>query len=568
MTEDQISNKTIAYYETQIYRNHNRLIGMRTYVYKGQHKSNILAIKCYKNSGIRKEKIKSEIEIMRYLSQFPDYFLKFYDAFTENESIYIAMEFADNNLDEVYNHVKNSNGQFSEIELNGIIKCIIEGLSCMIEVFMYHRHVSLKNLVYIKADQKVKIIDFSDAFILQQVEDISMSFPLPAYKEYLSPELLAFHKQKITDEQYFQYSLEKADVFSLGLVLLQLCTLKDFSHWEDNFTEEDIKNDISEVKFLFIQQLLKSMLNFDPKERKSFKKLAEFFSTPSLVYPIGNLTSSELIIKKTLIASLKDGIEEYSAIYQNEEINIKIFNSYDPIHKKKCDAMVVSLLGFSCKLPCFLKFYGAFEENYYIWLITEQRGIKFSKVREELSKIYYFFSEQDLAIYFTVLVRGLEMCHSSGIFFNNINPSTIYFNSNAMMVYDSFSLPFLLRQDEFQRTINLVKNEEKEEENSYLAPEIIEDIIMIASNEGSSVSYKKSCADIYSLGLVFYEMATLQKSAGFNMKLNSVSFQSKLNMIEIPWIQMVIKGMTDYNPDSRLTPQQILEIIPQTTLGF
>ncbi|OMJ66700.1 hypothetical protein SteCoe_36369 [Stentor coeruleus] len=568
MTEDQLSNRTIAYYQNHIYRNHNRLTGMRTYVYKGQHNSNTLAIKCYKNYDALKEKIKTEIETIDYLSQFSDYFPKYYGSFTEPESVYIAMEFADNNMDEVYTHVKNSNGKFSENELNGIIKCILEGFLYMIEVNMYHRNVSLKNFVYIRADQKVKIIDFSDTLILAQMENSSMCFPLPKAKEYLAPELLFFHTKKTTDEQEFQYSLEKADVFSLGLVLLQLCTLKDFSHWENSFSEEDIKNAIFEIQFPFIKQLLKAMLNYDPKERKNFKRLAECFSAPSLAYPIGSLEIADHIEGMTLILSQKDGIEEYSALYQNKQIDIKIFNSVDPLQKKKCDAMSFGLSEFSGRLPCFLKFYCAFENNYLIWLIIEHRGIKFSKVREELSKIYYFFSEQDLAIYFTVLVKGLEMCHSSGIFFNNINPSTIYFNSNAMMVFDSFNLPFLSRTDEFNRTISLIINEEIPEENSYLAPEIIEDIAMIANNEGFSVSYNKSCADIYSLGLVFYEMATLQKSTGFNMKLNSVSVQSKLNMIEIPWIQRVIKGMIDYSPECRLTPQQILEILPQTTLGF
>ena len=150
---------------------------------------------------------------------------------------------------------------------------------------IYHRDIKPHNIVVnvddLK-DAKIKVIDFSISQISDHIEITSSptgSFPIQGTKGYMAPELEAMLAQGLKLEKF---KPGKADVFSLGLTILQMITYKDLTalNIESNnptlirIVEEADAND-------WVKILLKGMLLPNRKERLSFNKCLRFLPTES-----------------------------------------------------------------------------------------------------------------------------------------------------------------------------------------------------------------------------------------------------------------------------------------------
>ena len=150
---------------------------------------------------------------------------------------------------------------------------------------IYHRDIKPHNIVVNVVDlndAKIKIIDFSISQISDHIEITSSptgSFPIQGTKGYMAPELEAMLAQRLTRGNF---NIDKADVFSLGLTILQMITYKDLTalNIESNnptlikIVEEADAND-------WVKILLKGMLLPNRKERLSFRKCLRFLPSSS-----------------------------------------------------------------------------------------------------------------------------------------------------------------------------------------------------------------------------------------------------------------------------------------------
>ena len=150
---------------------------------------------------------------------------------------------------------------------------------------IYHRDIKPHNIVVNVVDledAKIKIIDFSISQLSDHLEITSSptgSFPIQGTKGYMAPELEAMLAQGLKSENF---KPGKADVFSLGLTILQMITYKDLTalNIESNnptlirIVEEADAND-------WVKILLKGMLKPKSEDRLSFNECLAFLSRSS-----------------------------------------------------------------------------------------------------------------------------------------------------------------------------------------------------------------------------------------------------------------------------------------------
>ena len=102
---------------------------------------------------------------------------------------------------------------------------MISGLFIASKYGINHRDISLNNIILSKDFDEYKLIDFGEGLhFLDNLEDS----PIVGKFNYMSPEICDLVQQiqggKFWDIQV-KYNVEKADVYSLGIALIDLCLL-------------------------------------------------------------------------------------------------------------------------------------------------------------------------------------------------------------------------------------------------------------------------------------------------------------------------------------------------------
>ena len=150
---------------------------------------------------------------------------------------------------------------------------------------IYHRDIKPHNIVVnvddLK-DAKIKVIDFSISQISDYIEITSSptgSFPIQGTKGYMAPELEAMLAQGLKLENF---KPGKADVFSLGLTILQMITYKDLTALNIESNNPTLIKIVEEADTnKWVKMLLKGMLLPNRKERLSFNKCLRFLPAES-----------------------------------------------------------------------------------------------------------------------------------------------------------------------------------------------------------------------------------------------------------------------------------------------
>ena len=159
----------------------------------------------------RKEKLdaKKEVDVLRALSH--PYIVAYIESFEENGKLYIVMEYADGG-DLSQKIQKQGKRLFSEEEILHYFTQIALALKYMHDRKILHRDLKGQN-VFLCKDGKVKLGDFGIAKVLDCTAQLCQTQIGTPY--YLSPEICEGKK----------YS-SKTDIWSLGCILYELCTLK------------------------------------------------------------------------------------------------------------------------------------------------------------------------------------------------------------------------------------------------------------------------------------------------------------------------------------------------------
>ena len=295
---------------------------------------------CLKNIPVSEEDISSMNEILNESSILSTcdniYVIKYYDSFFYNGTFNIITEFCP--YGDLFGYIKFYKVRGSKIEEKIIWIIFIQlslGLNYLHQKKILHRDIKTKN-IFIKNNLTVKIGDFGIAKILNSTSSYAHTFIGTPY--YISPELCK-------DQPYN----DKSDVWSLGCVLYELCTL---NHPFEGGTQVEIYEKIMTQKFKAIgneysndlKKMVDILLEKDERKRPKMKDILRMKSFIERAHKYNieiNLNDfvndNDIILEKEKINVIKNTRDKYSIKNNsyNINMNININNNYNNIKKEK-----------------------------------------------------------------------------------------------------------------------------------------------------------------------------------------------------------------------------------------
>eukprot|EP00358_Blepharisma_japonicum_P004836 CAMPEP_0202942192 /NCGR_PEP_ID=MMETSP1395-20130829/2355_1 /ASSEMBLY_ACC=CAM_ASM_000871 /TAXON_ID=5961 /ORGANISM="Blepharisma japonicum, Strain Stock R1072" /LENGTH=182 /DNA_ID=CAMNT_0049638159 /DNA_START=1149 /DNA_END=1694 /DNA_ORIENTATION=+ len=163
----------------------------------------------------------------------------------------------------------NQNIRFTPKELNSIVLDLLEAFQSLVNHKIYHQDIKPDNILIAK-DGQLKIADFNVSGIREVIENTYSAtgvHDVIGTASYMAPEL---RNAQINGIGKAKYRPERADVFSLGLVLYQCATFDSILRFnEDPKNREKV---LTNVELPWLRELLYDMLCFEYRERLSFRR--------------------------------------------------------------------------------------------------------------------------------------------------------------------------------------------------------------------------------------------------------------------------------------------------------
>jgi serine/threonine protein kinase len=133
------------------------------------------------------------------------------------ENIYSILEFCDGG--ELYDVIEES-GAMPEAFARGFFRQILQGLAHLHQLGIAHRDLSLENVLFSRATNNCKIIDFGMALRLPRDEATGEVYLLPPQgvcgkRNYISPEVI---------DNRLPFNALHSDIWALGVILFIMLT--------------------------------------------------------------------------------------------------------------------------------------------------------------------------------------------------------------------------------------------------------------------------------------------------------------------------------------------------------
>ncbi len=207
--------------------------------------------------------IDTEVRILGKLNH--PYIVTYYENFVVDNSLCIVMEFADDgDLLKRVKEARTANESIPEDQVWTWASQLLQALSYLHSKKIIHRDLKSRN-VFLMKNGVVKVGDFGISKVLQFTDDLAKTNVGTPY--YLAPEVCTGHGYDT-----------KADIWSLGCILYELCTLRRPFEGESlasiiqkvlNSAYEPINGNYSAALRSFVD----SMLRKDPSERPNAQEL-------------------------------------------------------------------------------------------------------------------------------------------------------------------------------------------------------------------------------------------------------------------------------------------------------
>ncbi|KRX09907.1 Protein kinase-like domain [Pseudocohnilembus persalinus] len=258
------------------------------------------------------------MEEIKYLSGWTtnlqnSHFVIFYSSWIEDNKLYLVMEYCTKSLRAYHQKFERPN----EFTIRKILIDICSGLNVIHSKNCVHLALKPENILQ-STNNKFKIADLGFAK-LQVAQNDSLGLWEGDYA-YVAPELAIENDENNQDE--FS-NLDKADIFALGAILLELMTGTDLpksgKDWEA-LRNGKFKN-LKSIKAYYsstLQHLVLKMLKRDPKDRPSAKKiLADLMCEEKVINQEKvKLYRNDNIKKMQILKDLKKQIEQLKKPYQ------------------------------------------------------------------------------------------------------------------------------------------------------------------------------------------------------------------------------------------------------------
>ncbi|OMJ74753.1 hypothetical protein SteCoe_26265 [Stentor coeruleus] len=258
-------------------------------IYKATYNNDEFAVKMYQSVHPQADWniIYKEIRIYQRLSAMANNqncFIRYYGTYVEQNSINMVMEYYPDNLMKYITHLQSQKYVFDELLIGPIFYKLISSFNAMKEIGIYHSDIKPHNFL---VDQywNIKIIDFSISMVKN--EDMTTlatgNFPIQGTDGYMSPEL---EDAKANRAARANYNPEKSDVFSLGLVFLQMLTYQNVKGLNTFEKNSELQAKVKVVQYNWAKALISKMLDANPVNRPSFMQLLSL--VPVVVTPTIN----------------------------------------------------------------------------------------------------------------------------------------------------------------------------------------------------------------------------------------------------------------------------------------
>jgi hypothetical protein len=257
----------------------NPKVSVNIYHYKDQ-KSHDIALKEYSASSSVNDilKVKDEIDILETLSKYSspqNAFLTFYGSCWYDLKVYLSMEYHPRTLMQVISEMKQNKQKFSDDHIVFYTSQLCDAFSVMEQLGIYHQDIKPHNILMTN-DGFLKIIDFSISFIKTQADATvaaTGTFLIQGTSGYMAPEL----EDNIRNpERKARFRRNKADVFSLGMTLLQLYTFEELHTLNLAENHNRLMDKVNAIKVDWFRTLLSKMLKKNYNDRPSFKETLQY----------------------------------------------------------------------------------------------------------------------------------------------------------------------------------------------------------------------------------------------------------------------------------------------------
>lgn len=220
------------------------------------------------------DKFNSEIEVLEKLSALAapnNCFLKYYGKWLNENKLYIIMEYHEYDLMNYISRQKHRGARFSEETLKNMAIKLLNSFALMEGCGIFHKDIKPHNLLVTK-DEDLKIIDFSISEIKPTIEATitTNSITIQGTKGYAAPEIQDALEKGLRTANI---NIAKADVFSLGLTLLQIILMEELATYNQSKNNQLLMQKVELVPIFWMKNILKRMVCLDYHQRLSFRKL-------------------------------------------------------------------------------------------------------------------------------------------------------------------------------------------------------------------------------------------------------------------------------------------------------
>jgi hypothetical protein len=189
---------------------------------------------------------------------------------SQTKSISLIMEHGGAQLHEYVNR-SNKKPCFEERTLIQYFKKIIFSLYELRKRGVFNCDLKPGNLM-INERKECKIIDFSICLIAERLDFENFEFKVRGTPGYSSPEINICLKKEL-GFKHLKFDVEKSDVYSLGLVFIEMCTNEKMSGKNRMESLDEISVEISKINYPWAKSLVQDMVKFDPSDRPTFEEL-------------------------------------------------------------------------------------------------------------------------------------------------------------------------------------------------------------------------------------------------------------------------------------------------------
>ena len=306
----------------------------KIYVLKEVEAHSLDKLNEYKEEAVQLSKVQNHPNVLQFYGYY------FYETPHNTYKLGIISESINRelNLEIIYRKRAKTRQYFSEKELLTIIYSLVDAFAYLESVGICHRDIKPTNLFLLENFQ-IKVIDFGESkeFIDDDDEEDEHSAmaTIRGTPQYLSPILWEAHV--ITQVKHVEHNMFKSDVFSAGLVIFQIASLRDvngFNQKTDQCNGEKLIYEglriLSKKYSNKVIEILSLMLKFNENDRPNFIELVKYLAKNNDYMPKPDMTLIQYIEQRNKNKSYKylQNNNNKNSSFNNENYNNNsVFNN-------------------------------------------------------------------------------------------------------------------------------------------------------------------------------------------------------------------------------------------------